>query len=528
MGETRVDLLHLLEDLRDAYPGALEETILTEIVANSLDSSASRVSLTASPTDATLMVVDDGQGMRRQDLIRYHDLAASTKTRGEGIGFAGVGIKLGLLICEEVLTESRRGKHHIATRWHLAGRHKAPWKWTEPPGLVEAQGTAVRLKLQNVLSPLLEEGFIESTLRRCYQPLLDPAFDEILAAHYPKGVRVEVNGRELAKQSCRAQETAGLSIRLARKRNPSAAGYLLREVVPLPEEQRGVAISTFGKVIKRGWDWLAMTPSAPDLVGGVVEAPALAAALTLNKGDFARVGARGAVYLSYRKIIQEAVSRQLQAWGDAREPADEARRRMVRPLERDLERVLVDLSDEFPLLASLVERRAGGQKRLPIGRDGELGDFHALVGASLTVPAKQEEELEPQQPVPPVTEAQPEKPGAPTVGGEQTPSDQAILSGRGARPRPVRYGLTIRFEPAPEDSELGHLVESTVVVNDAHPAYRRAAASRSEGYHIALAVALALSRLAVEPVKEHEFVTTFLSHWGNALQRSGGWRRRAR
>jgi hypothetical protein len=26
MGETRVDLLHLLEDLRDAYPGSIEET----------------------------------------------------------------------------------------------------------------------------------------------------------------------------------------------------------------------------------------------------------------------------------------------------------------------------------------------------------------------------------------------------------------------------------------------------------------------------------------------------------------------
>jgi hypothetical protein len=28
MGETRVDLHHLLEDLRDAYPGSLEETKL--------------------------------------------------------------------------------------------------------------------------------------------------------------------------------------------------------------------------------------------------------------------------------------------------------------------------------------------------------------------------------------------------------------------------------------------------------------------------------------------------------------------
>ena len=30
MGETRVDLLHLLEDLEDAHPGGLEETILRE------------------------------------------------------------------------------------------------------------------------------------------------------------------------------------------------------------------------------------------------------------------------------------------------------------------------------------------------------------------------------------------------------------------------------------------------------------------------------------------------------------------
>ena len=36
MGETRVDLLHLLEDLADAYSGDLEETVLTEVVASSL------------------------------------------------------------------------------------------------------------------------------------------------------------------------------------------------------------------------------------------------------------------------------------------------------------------------------------------------------------------------------------------------------------------------------------------------------------------------------------------------------------
>ena len=109
MGETRVDLEHLLEDLRDAYPSSLEETILTEIIANSLDSGASRIAMTADPTQSTLTVVDNGSGMQRKAMRQYHDIASSTKVRGQGIGFAGVGIKLGLLVCEDVLTETRRG-----------------------------------------------------------------------------------------------------------------------------------------------------------------------------------------------------------------------------------------------------------------------------------------------------------------------------------------------------------------------------------------------------------------------------------
>src|SRR2546426_9164017 len=108
MGETRVDLLHLLEDLRDAYAGSLDETILTEIVANSLDSGARRIELTADPATRTLTITDDGSGMKRAEVRCYHDVASSTKTRGQGIGFAGVGIKLALLICEWVYTESRR------------------------------------------------------------------------------------------------------------------------------------------------------------------------------------------------------------------------------------------------------------------------------------------------------------------------------------------------------------------------------------------------------------------------------------
>lgn len=519
MGETRVDLLHLLEDLRDAYPGALEETILTETVANSLDSGARRIAITTDAARGLVTVVDDGSGMQRRELARYHDIAASSKTRGEGIGFAGVGIKLGLLACEEVVTETRRGKTHVATRWHLASRHRAPWKWIPAPGLAAERGTAVCLKPHNALSPLLDPGFIESTLRRHFQPLLDHDFDELLAFHYGDGVRIAVNGRALERDGRPGTELAPLEIRLPRKRKPSAVGHLLREALPLPEDQQGVAISTLGKVIKRGWDWLGVSPASPDRVGGIVEVPALAGCLTLNKGDFIRSGPRGAAYLAFRKAIQEAVTQQLALWGDTREPPEEARRRVARPLERDLERVLVDLADDFPLLATLVEQRAGGQRRLPIGRPDGVADARALMALSVAGSGETEVEPNASEPAPAreriaeaiVPEAQPEPPS----------SAEAALPGARGPKQPARYGLTIQFESHPEDPELGRLVESTVWVNEAHPAYHRAAASRSEGYHIALAVALALAPLAVEQAGEHGFVTAFLARWGEALKPAG-------
>src|ERR1043166_3812253 len=149
MGETRVDLLHLLEDLADAYPGDLHETVLTEIIANALDSGAARLILQPDAATRTLTVTDDGSGMTRADLRRFHDVAMSTKERGEGIGFAGVGIKLGLLVSEEVITESRRGASHISTSWSLVSRKRAPWRWTTPLGLVIDRGTAVRLRVSD-------------------------------------------------------------------------------------------------------------------------------------------------------------------------------------------------------------------------------------------------------------------------------------------------------------------------------------------------------------------------------------------
>ncbi|MBA2302299.1 MAG: ATP-binding protein [Acidobacteria bacterium] len=536
MGETRVDLQHLLEDLRDAYTGSLEETILTEITANALDSGATRISLQPRAADATLTVVDDGRGMKRRDLGRYHDVAASSKARGEGIGFAGVGIKLGLLVAEEVVTETRRGATHAATTWRLATRYRAPWKWIPPPGLTSSRGTAVQLRLSNPLSPLLDPGYLETALRTHFAPLLDPDYDDLLRPHYPNGITLEV-GRPLARSRPAIRDQVTIPIRMGRKRLPSAIAILQRHDHPLPEDQQGIGISTFGKVIKRGWDWLGLTPASAWRVTGLVEAPELAACLTLSKNDFIRSGPRGAAYLAYRKAIQEVVSRQLSAWGDSRE--GETRPKTLR-LERDLERVLEDLADDFPLLRSLVDHRSGGQKRLPLPGRGDQrvpGPLFANIGvggedggaAGVLVGAEPEPRITAEPPVesaPPGEDAAklPPSPDDDESPSARTPSDAGGGDGNAAasgalgtvpgRRRPARYGLMVQFESRPDDTELGRLVDSTIWINDAHPAYARAAASRSSGYHSALTVALALAPLAVDASEEHAFITQFLAHWG--------------
>lgn len=534
MGETRVDLVHILEDLRDAYSGPIEETILTEMLANALDSGARSLELRTDREERTLMARDDGRGMTRRELSRYHDLGASTKRRGRGIGFAGVGIKLGLLACDEVVTETRRARVHAATRWRLAKRTRAPWSWIEPPHMLDADGTAVLLRLSNPLSLLLDAGFLETTVIRHFQPFFEPEFIDILSASYPDGFSIGIDGRTVVGP-IRPARRSSIGVRVGRQRKPSGIGYLSRHDEVLPEHERGLAISTLGKVIRRGWDWLGITPADADRIEGLVEVPALAESLTLNKGDFLRAGQRGALFLSYRKAIQEAVSTELEAWGAAPPPQKRAPR--TRPLERDIRRVLGDLADEYPLLTTLVDLTRGGARRLRSGdaSAGAQGGLFAGPDEPVTEAAGEGEHPEGHGPGsgPPVAN------GSGGSGGDDAslvdesssvddasslddvaPAEAAAvrvrLPGRGRTRQPATLSLQIRFETLDDEVALARLIESTVWVNEAHPAYRRAVASRAEAYHIALAVAAALAPLAVEPEGAQRFVSAFLARWGAA------------
>ena len=181
------------------------------------------------------------------------------------------------------------------------------------------------------------------------------------------------------------------------------------------------------------------------------------------------------------------------------------------------------MSKEFPSLAALVEKARGGQSRLPLGGP--------TIATSLDAPLPVEDgagdQVAPEGPSGDAADAaagegseegaEEEEEGAkPDLPALTASVNQVPLPGRKRPDRAGRFGLRIRFEERPDEPELGRLVESTVWVNAAHPAYLRAVSSRSEGYHLALTVAMTLASLAVEPERAHAFVNSFLARWGEA------------
>lgn len=510
MGETRVNLQHLLEDIRDTYPFPVEEAIVTELVANALDSSASEIRFLAKGREKTLTVVDNGRGMTPPQLEHYHDIAATAKVRGKGIGFAGVGAKLALLVANAVITETKGGRSYTGTRWRLESSQRAPWELIEPPGILETpHGTAVTLVFSGT-SPLLEPHYIELILQGHFHPLLDETFREIFKSLYPQGIRFFVNGRAVAPpEQTELRERQTLIVRVSQstkgtRGQPVGVGFVGRSEEDLPEMQRGIGISAYGKVIKRGWDWLGLTPKHPARLSGIIEVPALAEILTTNKADFLKDSASLKKYYRYRKAIQSALDPIFRNLGETA-PMRERHEREVRPLEREVERVLGNMIDEYPEIGPLIGRRRTSQPGISLAPD-PAGPTLGMLTETLAEIAQQHAGTD-------SASAPPTTPPA-VAGAVLEPSADGTEATREQIGKRIGPGLMIGFEDAPERTALGWLLENTVWINRAHPAYQKAVAAGHEPYHLVLTVVWVLLGHLDDQHSAQQFIGEFLFGWG--------------
>jgi len=507
MGETRVNLKHLLEDIRDTYPFPQEEAIIVELIANALDSRASQIRFIVDPEHRTMSILDNGKGMTDGELEEYHDIAATTKMRGKGIGFAGVGVKLSLLIAEEVITETKSREFHKATCWKLESAQKAPWTYIDPPGLVfSSNGTVVSIVLQSRDSELLNPDFVKRVIQTHFYPILDHEFMKILQYIYKNGVNFFVNEQEIQLPEVEKTDQGPLFlVKVGRKgKSVVGIGFLRKSKEELPEEERGIAISTYGKVIKRGWDWIGISPRNPMRLTGVVEIPQLSEILTTNKADFLKDAGSLQKYYRYRKAIQEAIEPILRDFGEI-SGARERPEKDLRPLEKEIERVLENMLNDFPELNPLFGRKRKAEPVTGITPDPNASPIGTITGGVDTMTGTKG--------------GGGEGSGVEATKGDMEgeriePSKGSREPGREHEGSHKRPGLMIGFEDNEEREELGWLTESTVWINKGHPAYRKALNSEAENYHIVLSVAWVLSGYLEREKSPQMFINRFLSSWG--------------
>jgi len=506
MGETRVNLKHLLEDIRDSYPYPIEESIIMELIANSLDAGASQIKF-LTDFNGSLTLIDNGKGMNEKEFEKFHDIAATTKVRGKGIGFAGVGVKLALLISERVITETNRGMFHKATSWKLEDQYRAPWKYVEPKSMIKSvSGTAVTITPSKENLASFDPLFIEHVIQTHFYPILHREFmDKILKYVYKKGMKFYINEKETQLQEIENNvQSKFFLIQLGRRGKPVGIGFLSKSKIELTEEERGIAISTYGKIIKRGWDWIGIIPRNPIRLTGIAEVPQLSEILTTNKADFLKDTNSLQKYYRYRKAIQEAIEPILRELGEVNLPKERIDKDF-RPIEREIEKVLENMLEEFPELSPLLGRRLKGEPVKGIIPDADAAPIGKIVeGVEVMTGTKggrgEGKGIE-------ATEGE--------FAGERIEKNpNPTERGREYKGKRRRPGLMIGFEDDPRRYDLGWLMENTVWINKAHPAYQRAMDSGAENYHIVLAVAWVLSNHLEGKKSPQEFLNRFLSNWG--------------
>ena len=502
--ESTVNFQNLIRDLADMYPQEVDEVVVVELVANSLDAGANRISIDYDLATNVLVVTDDGQGMDAGQFEQYHDFAAGLKTRGSGIGFAGVGAKISFNAADRVITETIGQSFSGGSNWHFEANGRLFWDEIEVANLT-GKGTRVEVHFRDDVTPSYADadGLIK-LLQRNYLPLLDEKFLDLYQhlGLYSGALRFVINGQEYSPT-----DVAGDFIQEAKKELfPENAGRMLGFGVlglapsdyPLGEGIGGVLLCTHGKVIKA--DLFNQFPgSYGPRVFGVVEIPELINYITTNKADFNRGKGRNRDFERFYGPLREDFKNWLAALGIQQTEAEntgEAAR---------LERELRQIADTIPELEDFFGFRNRTQVLQPVNDGETAADQHE--GVEITFPEGDGNGGKGPGPLGPGDD-----PGTALVENERSGPERATpITRRGRR------GPRISFESRTDRDELAWVDGNMVVINSGHPAYKKADANATaRRIHSIFAIAGAVQKFAAgsENAPDLMFVDRMLAAWG--------------
>jgi len=485
--ESSVNFHNLIKDLAEMYPFEVDKVVVVELVANALDAKANKVSVEYNTEKKVLIVSDNGEGMTASQFDEYHDFAAGLKTRGTGIGFAGVGAKISFNVADRVISETRSKNFRGGSDWYLHSKKKLLWNDTSPSHL-RNNGTRVEVHFKSGFTPsyATTDDLIQ-LLKRHYLPLFEQKFLALYQSFsfYSKNLRFEVNGRNIEPVNV----IADLSLEKTNDFFPTKAGKkieyglfgLSASEYPFGSDACGVLLCTHGKVVKG--DLFNQFPGVfGPRVFGLVEVPGFINFLTTAKTDFIR--ARG----KYREFesLYDPIRKEFKAWLEKSigiqslesiTDADEARK-----LEREIKKIVEDIPEleeffGFRAKKTVLQPSASGPLNADV-HEGAEGTFSSGDGVKSSKPGKA-----------PLDEGE---------GAGQALVENQTSGEKKASPisRTARRGPMIGFSSAPEKPELSWVEGNKVVINSGHPSYAKIKSNaQARKVHSFFAIGVAVQRV---------------------------------
>ena len=493
---SKVNVKKLVRDLADMYSDHPFDVVITELVANSLDAKAKTIDVSWNDDDSILVISDDGDGMDAVDFSEYHDFAAELKSRGSGIGFAGIGAKISFNIANRVLTKTRTNGVSNASDWWWHKDGSLRWKHIRTQPLPH-DGTRVEVHFDSRRTiPKVDDAYLVKVLKRHYLPLFITEFTRSYSAIklYPASPRFRVNGTEVGKTdlstTASLKSYAQLKLRAGNRSIGWGALGVSERGFPVGNDNPGVLLCTFGKVVKSELFGQSTGALGANLFG-VVEIPELVKYLTTNKGDLKRGPGITAGLNRLLDPVRDELKAFLLKHGVA--PVNQNRNQLSSKLERELTRMvksLPELRDFDGLLrkSSVLRKSANGSLSTSVD-----GSRHTRESSS---------------------SLENNSSSSAGGGGESRKQDESGNT-RAKRQRSRRnQGPRVAFESRPSRGETAWIDSNTIVINSGHSAYPKGTGQEQLTFCM-FAMGIALDKAEVVQVPEGEsYVDKFITAWG--------------
>lgn len=305
-----IKILETLNNLLEMYEYPKEEVLVLEAVANGIDAKAKKIEINFESNDSGhyITFLNDGPPMNKDDFENYHTISSSTKTKGEGIGFAGVGAKIFLAAWEqaEIITISGRDNKVLVSKMF---RRKDNVEYDSSLNGIPITQILGNKRLDHkygtsYLVKVSAKGF--EWLKKNIDDKLQFWFNYALLS---KTLELTVNGKIIKPWKPPGEKI----FKKISHKNKIIPCYIWISEKDIPEDQRHIVYSVFGKRIKNeSVDWANQIKGEnSQRVSCMVDVSILAQQLVANKENFKK-----SIYTnSIRGIVKKAFFDELESKG---------------------------------------------------------------------------------------------------------------------------------------------------------------------------------------------------------------------